>query len=183
MAVLTGINGFFLASSRLLFGMGRAQVLPGWFSRLHTTHRTPINALVFTGIVSLIAPWMGREVILWVVDMSAVGTSVGYLYTCVAAFVLARELGSERSASRIKLYAALGALLSAGFIVLLCVPGMPAFMAAPSWIALAAWVALGTVFFLARASRLRLASKEELDYLILGEGDRSGPTTQTPGGS
>ena len=177
MAILTGINGFFLASSRLLFSMGRAEVLPAWFATLHPIRRTPTNALVFTGVVSLIAPWMGREVILWVVDMSSVGTSVGYFYACAAAFVVARDLEASQLATRIRIYAALGALLSAGFLVLLCVPGMPAFMALPSWIALAAWVALGTVFFLTRASRLRLASSKELDYLILGDDETgAGPT-------
>ena len=76
MAILTGINGFFVASSRLVFGMGRAKVLPGWFGVIHKKHRTPRNALLFTGLASLIAPWLGRHVILWIVDMCAVGTSV-----------------------------------------------------------------------------------------------------------
>ena len=102
---------------------------------------------------------------------------MGYFYACAAAFVVARDLEASQLATRIRIYAALGALLSAGFLVLLCVPGMPAFMALPSWIALAAWVALGTVFFLTRASRLRLASNEELDYLILGDDETgAGPT-------
>ena len=32
MALFTGINGFFMASSRLLFGMGRAKLLPHSFA-------------------------------------------------------------------------------------------------------------------------------------------------------
>ena len=127
LAILTGINGFFMASSRLIFSMGRARLLPAWFGRIDRARGTPRNALLFTGAVSLLAPWFGREVIVWVVDMAAVGTACGYLYTCLAAFSLARR-------RRARMEAALGAILSAGFLVLLCVPGMPGFMALPSWI-------------------------------------------------
>ncbi len=96
MAILTGINGFFMAASRLLFSMGRARVLPAWFARVHKTHRTPHHAIIFVGVVSLIAPWLGREVILWIVNMSAVGTAVGYLYTSVAALVVVKEDGGRK---------------------------------------------------------------------------------------
>jgi amino acid transporter len=171
MAILTGINGFFVACSRLLFGMGRAKVLPTWFARIHKTHRTPYNALLFTGVVSLIAPWLGRQVILWIVDMAAVGTAVGYGYTCVAAFVTARRMKGQKGAFTLAVYGAVGAAMSVGFLVLLMVPGMPAFMARPSWIALAAWLALGTIFFVIRAPSYRAMSKAELDYLILAQGD------------
>ena len=117
-AIFTGINGFFMASSRLLFSMGRARLLPPWFGTIDPARGTPRNALLFTGAVSLLAPWFGREVIVWVVDMAAVGTACGYLYTCLAAFSVTRH-------RRARVEAVLGALLSAGFLVLLCVPGMP----------------------------------------------------------
>ena len=168
MAILTGINGFFVASSRLLFGMGRARVLPAWFSRVHETHHTPRNAILFTAAVSLVAPWLGREVILWIVDMSAVGTSVGYLYTCVAAFVVARGMRGSAGALSQTIYSAAGAAMAIGFLVLLLVPGMPAFMDRPSWIALALWVALGTVFFLVKARSYKAIPEAELRYLIVG---------------
>lgn len=170
MAILTGINGFFVASSRLVFGMARARVLPSWFASVHPTHRTPRNAILFTGLVSLIAPWLGREVILWIVAMSAVGTSVGYGYTCVAAFILARRMRGQKGALKQAVLSAVGVAMSLGFLVLLMVPGMPAFMERPSWIALGAWVALGTVFFVVKARQYRAIPKKELDYLIMGVG-------------
>ena len=71
MAIFTGINGFFMASSRLLFSMGRARLLPAWFGAIDPARGTPRNALLFTGAVSLLAPWFGREAIVWVVDMAA----------------------------------------------------------------------------------------------------------------
>ena len=47
--------------------------------------RLPANAILYVGVVSLAAPWFGREVIVWVVDMAALGTAFGYGYTCFAA--------------------------------------------------------------------------------------------------
>ncbi len=164
-AIFTGINGFFMASSRLLFSMGRARLLPAWFGSVDPARGTPRNALLFTGAVSLLAPWFGREVIVWVVDMAAVGTACGYLYTCLAAFSVARR-------RRARVEAVLGALLSAGFLVLLCVPGMPGFMALPSWIALAGWIALGALFYFRRAREFAAIPDAELDGLILGASQR-----------
>ena len=160
-AIFTGINGFFMASSRLLFSMGRARLLPAWFGTIDPIRGTPRNALLFTGAASLLAPWFGREVIVWVVDMAAVGTACGYLYTCLAALSV-----THRPRERVE--AVLGALLSAGFLVLLLVPGMPGFMALPSWIALAGWIALGALFYFRRAREFAAIPDAELDGLILG---------------
>ena len=163
MAVFTGINGFFMASSRLLFGMGRAKLLPAWFAQVHPTHHTPANAILFVGLVSLAAPWFGREVIVWVVDMAALGTAFGYGYTCFAAVRIWRtDAGGGH-----RWLGLAGVMLSVGFIVLLTAPGMPGFMAAPSWIALGAWVALGLALFARTAGHYRTLPARELDHLIL----------------
>ncbi len=172
-AIFTGINGFFLASSRLLFSMGRARILPPWFGSVHRSHGTPHHAILFTGITSLMAPWFGREVILWVVDMAALGTAIGYLYTCVAALSTARRSGDVWVGRLIEqLSAGLGAVLSLGFVLLLCVPGMPGFMAGPSWAALAGWVLLGAAFYIARIREFSAIPAQEMDGLVLG--DRAG---------
>lgn len=149
MAILTGVNGFYLAGSRLLFSMGRAGVLPRWFAAVHGTHRTPHNAVLFTMLASLIAPWLGRQVILWIVDVSALGTAVGYLYTCLAAYAVARRADAGRTVASTAV-PLVGALCSASFVILLTVPGMPAFMEPPSWLALAGWLILGGFLFLRR---------------------------------
>jgi len=164
MAICTGINGFYLATSRLLFSMGRSKVLPPWFAKVHREYKTPGNAILFILAVSLIAPWFGRQVILWIVDMSAVGYAVGYVYTCLAAVVISKRVSKGGGYSHL-----IGALFAFSFLLLLCIPGMPAFMSAPSWISLGLWIALGLVFYSLQARRFRSLSKAELDYLILGE--------------
>lgn len=166
MGIFTGINGFFLASSRLIFSMSRARILPDWFGRVHTGYGTPSNAILFVAALSLAAPWFGRQAITWVVDMAAVGTAIGYLYTCYAALVLLRQ--RQAPAYRAAL-AVVGVVASTGFIVLLCVPGMPGFMAWPSWVALSAWVLMGALFYSYRVRAFGRLSDRERDQLVLGE--------------
>ena len=176
--IFTGMNGFFMAASRLMFSMGRARILPAWFGWISPTHGTPSNAILFAAVVSLLAPWFGRQALLWVVDMSAVGIAMGFLYTCIAASALLRAKPQLAVAWGGPRLAVIGAFVSAGFIALLCVPGTPAFMAGPSWIALAGWMTLGAVFYLMRVGSIGKMSRDEFDYLILGE--KSSVTSDGP---
>ena len=41
------------ASTRVLFALGRVRLLPRWFAVLHETHRTPMNAVHFQGILGI----------------------------------------------------------------------------------------------------------------------------------
>lgn len=181
MGIFTGLNGFYVSASRLLFAMGRARTVPSAFAELDRTHRTPAKAIWFVMAVCLVAPWFGREALVWVVDMSSVGVAIAYTYTCLAAFRLFRWPGSPaqsgepvgvRSGPR-KVLSALGAAVGVGFVLLLLVPGSPAQLGTPSLVALAAWVLLGLAFFLTRRAALARVSDEEMAYLVLGEHRRA----------
>lgn len=45
MGIATGLNGFYISTSRLMFAQGRAHFLPDFFSRLHPKHRTPAGGI------------------------------------------------------------------------------------------------------------------------------------------
>ncbi|MEJ7432844.1 amino acid permease, partial [Staphylococcus warneri] len=53
MGIFTGLNGFLMSSSRLLFSMGRSGIMPTVFSKLHSKHKTPYVAIIFLVAVSL----------------------------------------------------------------------------------------------------------------------------------
>lgn len=172
-----GLNGFYVSASRLLFAMGRARTVPSAFSRLTPQHRTPATAIWFVTAVCLIAPWFGREALLWVVDMSAIGVTIAYTYTCLSAYTMFRWSGTAaepdepegvRSSVK-KVLAALGAATGVGFFLLLMVPGSPAQLGTQSLVALGVWVVLGLAFFLSRRAESARTSDEEMRYLILRE--------------
>ncbi|EQB37848.1 hypothetical protein M948_04600 [Virgibacillus sp. CM-4] len=178
MGVFTGLNGFYMSTSRLLFAMGRAKVLPSAFGRLHPKHNTPHIGILFTLVITLLAPFFGREALLWVVDMSALGVTIAYFYACFVAYRLFKwsdrtSLHNSTKKSIVspgrKLCSLLGILCAAGFFLLLVIPGSPGFLDKPSWIALFVWVGIGAIFFLIRFKSYRAIPKAEMDYLILGE--------------
>lgn len=175
MGICTGLIGFYISCSRLMFAMSRAKALPPVFSMLHPTHRTPFLSITFICLICLIAPWFGRPVLLWIVDMSAVGISIAFIYYCAAAYRLfkwsADGTGSaycREVASFKKSVALLGTICSFGFLGLLLIPGSPGFLSVPAWIVLLSWSVLGLIFYFTVAQTYCNLTRGELDRLIVG---------------
>ena len=147
-AVLSGIMGFYLASSRLMYSMSKDGYLPEWFGKIDSKHGTPKNAMIFCIIVSLAGPILGREALGWFVDMSAIGASIGYFFTSAACFVTMKKYGD--GTLKLKIAAILGVIFSAAFMVfqLIPIPGLKGVnFGKESYIMLIIWVALGAVFY------------------------------------
>ena len=175
MGIFTGLNGFILSASRLLFAMSRAKIIPASFSKVHPKYKTPYVGIIFTAVIAMFAPWFGREALLWVVDMSSIGVSIAYFYTCYTAYTIFTwsmhngfDVKRNVVAPGKKMFALIGMLSSLTFIGLLLVPGSPAFLGVESRIALIAWVVLGIIFYFVKRKELHNIPKEELNFLILG---------------
>lgn len=147
-AVLSGIMGFYLASSRLLFSMSRDGYLPEWFSVVDKKYGTPKNAMVFCVIVSLSGPVLGREALGWFVDMCAIGASIGYFFTCASALVTAKRDGDATLFVRVM--AVIGVVFSLAFVVLqlIPIPGLNGVhFGKESYLLLVVWIILGLLFY------------------------------------
>ncbi len=142
-AVFSGMNAFYMATSRLLYAMANENALPSWLGHLNKK-ATPDYAIIFIMVLSLLAPWFGREVLGWIVDMTSLGASVVFAYTTASAVVLAKRMHQPFR----MFLGILGFLFSLFFIVLLVVPGMPGFLSVPSWTSLGVWVLMGAAFFM-----------------------------------
>lgn len=144
-AILSGIVGFYMATSRFLYSISKEKVLPSFLGQLHGKYKTPANAIMFVMAISLVAPFFGRTVLNWIVDMSSLGAAIGYGYTSLAALKLAiKEKRKFIIATSI-----IGSLVAAVFVVLLLVP-IPLFncsLSLESYICLAIWSFLGVVFY------------------------------------
>lgn len=169
MGIFTGMNGFFMTSSRLLFGMARGKMIPSVFGKIHEKYQTPSNCVVFTTVICSICPFFGREVINWVVDMSAVGTAVGYFFTCAGAYVLVKKAASANDDNVIRPGTAMaGCIISVVILLLLVFPFSPAYMAIQSRAALVIWILMGACFYFMSRNRFMRITKRDMDYLILG---------------
>lgn len=164
MAIVAGINGFYMASSRLIFSMSRAKAIPKWFGEIDEKNKTPKNAIIFVFIMSLIAPWMGRKVLLWIVDMSSIGAAIGYMYTSMSAYVQAKK----ESNKFIQMTGIFGGIAGIVFIILLLVPVFPGSISLPSYIVLIIWSILGINLYKRYGVEYRRLDEDDLSYLILG---------------
>lgn len=173
MGIATGLNGFYMSSSRVLLAMSRAQMVPAVFGRLHPKYKTPSVGVWFTFAVGFIAPWFGRTALNWIVDMASIGFTFAFVYTCLSAFKMFRwsnqpEPVPGASSTMNKLLAGAGVVVSFIFMGILLVPGSPAQLTPPSFIAMAVWALLGLVFYLVTFKRNRAIDDDTMDIAVLG---------------
>ncbi|MGH3520880.1 MAG: APC family permease [Haloechinothrix sp.] len=148
--ILTSWNGFLIGASRLLYAMANSGMLPRWFGKLHPRYRTPGNAILFIGGLSVIAPLFGRQTLVWLVDAGGLAIIIAYIMVAVTFLVLRhREPDMERPfrVGPARVVGGLAVVLSLGLLVLF-LPGMPSGLVLPEWVILVLWVLLGLVFFL-----------------------------------
>ena len=154
-AVLSGIMGFYLASSRLMYSMAKEGYLPKVFGRIDGKYGTPKNAMIFCIIVSLAGPILGREALGWFVDMSAIGASIGYLFTSLAT---SHELKRDKDGSvGLKVLSVIGILFSITFIILqlIPIPGLEGVSFCwQSYLMLVVWIVIGLVFYIKQRDKL-----------------------------
>lgn len=84
-SILGCIMSFFAISSRVLFGMGRNGVIPGFFAKLNPKTQTPVNSILFIAVVailgSLLAPYEVTS------ELISYGGCVGFLFVNISVIV------------------------------------------------------------------------------------------------
>lgn len=171
MGIFTGLNGFYMSSSRLIFAMARARALPNVFRTLTKTSKVPVWGVWFVTLITLPTPWFGRQALEWIVDMSSTGVSVAYFFASLAAFKMLTWKQSARGLERApwkKTFALIGMISSLAFLALLLVPASPAALSTPSYVLLGGWIVLGLVFYFMIRKRYNGLTAEETAYYILG---------------
>lgn len=143
-AVVSGMNAFYISTSRLMYAMSKEGSLPEWFGVISPKYGTPKNAILFTMGASLFAPWFGREILIWIVDMTSVGAAIVFAYTTASAAIIARRNGDKGQVW----LGIVGCIFSLFFLSLLIIPGMPGYLSFQSRVVLLAWIGIGLLFYL-----------------------------------
>ncbi len=163
-AVLSGIMGFYLASSRLMYSMSNEGYLPALFGKIDEKHGTPRNAILFCIAISLAGPILGREALGWFVDMSAIGASMGFFFTCLATYATMKKDGD--GTKRLKVLSVIGISFSLIFMILqlIPIPGLSGVhFGKESYIMLAVWIALGIAFYIKQRSKMGIRVNTDTD--------------------
>lgn len=147
-AIFSGVNGFYMGATRVMESMSEDGLLSKRFSKKHKIYGTPYYSIFFILIIVASAPFFGRQVLAWIVDMSALGGALVFFYTALTAYKISD--GVER------IIGGIATTFSVVFILLLIVPGSPGFLSSQSIIALVLWSILGTIFYLIDTKKILL---------------------------
>ena len=138
-AINGGINGFMIASSKLVASLSDYNIMDKKYSVKNTNGVYPY-AIAFVSGVSLLAPWIGREVILYIVDISSVLAAVAYGYVSYVSYKFSVKKVN-------KILCSMSLVVSIGFIFLLLFPFSPAVLRLPSFIILLIWGFVGLIVY------------------------------------
>lgn len=171
LGLLTSFNGFFIAATRLVFATGRGGLLSKWFGEVSEKHKTPKNAILFVGLITLAGPFVGRSSILPLVNMGSLAFISGWFITCLSAIKLRKKAPYMKRPYKVKhkIFLYLGAFIAGMIIILVIFPGSPAQLNWPlEYIIFASWTVLGYLGYRIRQSKKDM-SPEERAYQILGD--------------
>ena len=138
-AIFSGVNSFYMGAARVMNSMSEDGLLAKGFSEKHEKYGTPHRSILFILIIIVAAPFFGRQVLKWIVDMAALGGALVFFYTALTAFRI--STGIERAVGLA------ATIFSSIFLLLLVIPGSPGFLSTPSIIALILWTGLGVFFY------------------------------------
>jgi APA family basic amino acid/polyamine antiporter len=124
--------------------------LPAFLAKIHPQYKTPVNAIVFIGIVGTLSPFLGRQALIWFVDAGSMGLMVSYIFVC-ASFLKLRykepQMPRPYSAPGGKLLGWFG-LLASLMMLSLYLPGMPAALIWPQeWLMVIVWFTGGSLLY------------------------------------
>lgn len=149
--IITSWNAFIIGGSRILYAMSIRNMIPKWFSRIHPKYNTPVNAILFLGILGVIAPLLGHASLNWFVKAGGISIVLGYLLVSIAFLKLRKtepELNRPFSIKKWKVIGMIAIILSILFI-LLYMPFSPSALVWPmEWFIVIGWYLIGLIFFM-----------------------------------
>lgn len=146
--IVTTWNSFLIGGSRLLFSMSKSHMLPGKFSKLHSEYNTPYVAILFLGLLSIIAPLFGRVMLVWIVDAANFACCLAYCMVAVSFLKLRKTKQNLERPFRVKHGKPIGVLaaIMAGFMALMyLIPTTSCALTWQEWIIVGGWALIGIV--------------------------------------
>lgn len=148
--VVTSWNSFLIGGSRAIFSMAESKMIPGRFSILNKKHKTPVNALLLIGVLSLAAPFFGRTMLVWISDAASFACCLAYCMVSMSFLVLRKKEPDLHRPYKVKNYKFVGitaSVLAGMMVVLYLIPGSGCSMTVEEWVIVGGWAILGVIFY------------------------------------
>src|SRR5262245_51934689 len=156
LSLLQLFNGNFVAATRMLYAIGRRNLVHPSLGRVDERHGTPVVAIALMALLTAAAAMFGDAILVPITEVGSLAVGVGWLSACAAYIARRRTAGASAAAAeppRALPMAWLGAAVSIAIILMKIVPGVPGSFTRAEWLAFATWTVLGLVFWKLRNSR------------------------------
>lgn len=147
--IVTSWNSFLIGGSRAMYSMAESYMIPRCFVKLHKKNKTPINALLLIGVLSMIAPFFGRKMLVWIVDAGNFGCCLAYCMVSLSFIILRSKNPDMPRPYKVKHYKLIGVmavLMSGLMVVMYVIPGSGCQLVWQEWIMAGGWSVLGVLF-------------------------------------
>ncbi|RAR60365.1 amino acid/polyamine/organocation transporter (APC superfamily) [Onishia taeanensis] len=171
--IITSWNAFYVGGSRAIYALAHSGMLPAFLAKLHPRYKTPTNAILLMGLLSCLAPFLGRQALVWLVVAGGLGIVIAYLFVALSFLVLRqREPEMERpfKVKHGKLVGIVAVVLSLGMTALY-MPGSPSALSALEWALFAGWMLIGLALYVWSRLKYGTAYSDKMMQRELSGGD------------
>ena len=107
-------------------------------------------ALILIGILTMIAPFAGRVMMVWICDAGNFGCCLAYCMVSLSFLILRKKEPDMPRPYRVPAYKFVGTMaviLSGCMVLVYCIPGSGGTLIIQEWMMVGAWSLLGVVFY------------------------------------
>jgi amino acid transporter len=151
--LLQAFNANMVASSRLLYAMGRRRLLDARMSRVHPQNQTPSTAIIAVGLATALAMLLGEAGLVPILEVGAVASALGWMAGCAAYWCMKPGLRGRAAA-------AFGLLVTTLMVLVKVLPMVPGHFTRYEWVAMGVWAGLG-IFIRVRRDKADQEPEEE----------------------
>lgn len=144
--IVSSWNSFLMAGSRAIQAMAESKMLPSFFAKVNKKHKTPANAIFFIGLISSLAPLLGRKALLWIANAGGISVVVAYFIVSLSFLVLRKNepnMVRKYKVKNGKLVGTIAVVMSGIVFSLYLIPSLPSFLVFEEWLIVGSWILLG----------------------------------------
>jgi amino acid transporter len=164
--IITSWNSFFVGATRAIYAMGYSGMLPKAFAVLHPKYKSPVIAILFVTLTSILATLFGKEAMSWLVNAGGLGIVTSWTLVALSFYQLRKKEPLMPRPFKVTFGKWVGilAFVSSLGLFYLYLPGNPSALNGIEWTIVACWLLIG-LFFYFWASRVytRQGMRDKMD--------------------
>jgi len=170
--LITTLNAFFVAATRVVFALGRANLMPVKFGEIHPKYKTPTYATYFVGALTIMGPFIGKPLIAPFLNIGSLAFMLVWCAIALTALKLRSDAPSFNrpysmfGGKKMAIVAFICALIVTGTLV---IPQSPGSLTTSEFMIFGAWIGLGVLNWVFSAKRRSMITTEERTFMILGK--------------